>query len=89
MNSDDMNVKIMHYADVRVSPYGIVSFDERMEEAKKRYKLEAQSKERERLIICGREMEKQIFAKCKIKPEDINDAMAEPIISELQNFVIE
>jgi len=88
INFSDLNVKIMHYADVRVSPYGIVSFDERMEEAEKRYPVEAKSPEREGLIACGYEMEKQIFSKCKIKPEDINDKMAEPIISKLRNFVI-
>jgi len=89
-DSDDIDVKIMHYADTRVAPYGIVSFDARLEEAKRRYKLatKAEEEEREKLAICGREMEKQIFSKCKIKPEDINDQSAAPIISKLRDFVI-
>ena len=79
----------MHYADMRVSPYGVVSLEERMKEAKNRYKLESPSEEeeRERLIECGREIEKQIFAKCKIKPEDINNETVTPLIPILKNFV--
>ena len=85
----DMSVKVMHYADMRVSPYGVVSLEERMKEAKNRYKLESPSEEeeRERLIECGREIEKQIFAKCKIKPEDINNETVTPLIPILKNFV--
>ena len=44
--------------------------------------------EREKLVACGAEMEKQIFSKCKIKPEDITDETIAPIIEELKNFVI-
>ena len=36
----------------------------------------------------ARQIEKQIFSKCKIKPEDINNETVAPIISELKNFVI-
>jgi len=80
---------ILNYADWRVSPYGIVSFEERMDEAKMRYKkTEEEEKKREILIQCGREIEKQIFAKCKIRPEDINNQTVAPIVRELRNFVI-
>ena len=93
-DSDDFNTKITHYSDGRVNPYGIVSYEERMNEGKKRYKDhkstfgEMNEEEREKLVDCGREIEKQIFSKCKIKPEDINDESVRPIISELRNFVI-
>jgi len=89
-DSDDINMKIVHYADGRVDPYGIVSYKERMDEAKNRYKTkkENEEKERERLTQCGKEIEKQIFSKCKIKPEDINNESIAPIILELKNFVI-
>lgn len=85
-----IDIKIICYADWRVSPFGIVSFDVRMAEAKKRYTLKTKTEEDERevLIKCCKEIEKQIFAKCKIKPEDINDKTAADIISELRNFVI-
>ncbi|MEK7072114.1 MAG: hypothetical protein AAB969_00935, partial [Patescibacteria group bacterium] len=45
--------------------------------------------EHDKFTACGEEMEKQIFAKCKIKPGDINDEAIKPIISNLRNFVIE
>ncbi len=87
---DDFTSKIMNYVDQRVAPLGVVSYDERMEEARIRYAHLNSGREEERnmLVECGKEIEKQIFAKCKIKPEDINDETVEPIIAELKNFVI-
>lgn len=90
-DSRDINIKIVHYADGRVDPYGIVSYEERMDEAKKRYenhKLRIPETERQKLVICGKEIEKQIFAKCKIKPEYITNETVAPIISGLRNFMI-
>ncbi|MFA6353812.1 MAG: class I tRNA ligase family protein [Candidatus Paceibacterota bacterium] len=89
-DSSDINMKIVHYADGRVDPCGVVSYDERMDEAKGRYKLKSrvEEEERERLTQCGKDIEKQIFAKCKIKPEDINNKTVAPIILELKNFII-
>ena len=94
LDGDDMNLKISHYSDARVDPYGVVSYDERMDEAKKRYKSRNISiggvgeEKRKELVACGQEIEKQIFAKCKIKPEDINNQTVAPLISSLRNFVI-
>ena len=90
-DSSDMNIKIVHYSDGRVTPYGIVSYEDRMNEAKKRYENYDNSPreiERKRLVDCGLEIEKQIFAKCKIKPEDITDKEVAPIIESLKDFVI-
>ena len=90
-DGDNFFIKIINYADWRVSPYGVVSYDERMNEAKKRYEGRTDvfvDEGREKLIACGKEIEKQIFAKCKIKPEDINDESVKSVILELKNFVI-
>jgi hypothetical protein len=79
------------YADARVGPHGILPFDERMEDARKRYSSHASSLQndvRKKFVDCGREIEGQIFAHCKIKPEDITDEAVAPIIEELKNFVI-
>jgi len=89
--SNDFVSKIIVYADSRVDPHGVVSYEERMSEAKKRYQnhsLRTEEKERQRLVACGKDIEKQIFAKCKIKPEDINNKTVASIIAELKNFVI-
>ena len=90
-DSEDMSIKIIHYADSRVGPYGILSYSERMDDAKKRYenhKNIVQEAERQKLVACGEDMEKQIFAKCNIKPEDITDEIIKPIILKLKDFVI-
>jgi len=91
-DSEDIPMKMMHYCDNRVGPYGILSYDERMEEAKNRYKNRKDNnlteEERQKFVACGRDIEKQIFAKCKIKPEDINDETVKPIIEKLKDFVI-
>ena len=90
-DSNDMNIKITHYVDNRVSPHGVVSYDERINEAKERYKNREHffsSVGREEFIACGREIEKQIFAKCRIKPADINNETVAPVILKLRDFVI-
>lgn len=93
-NSIDNNMsnKIMIYSDSRVSPHGIVSYEERMEEGRKRYQgrkdNNLKEEERQKFVVCGKDIEKQIFAKCKIKPEDINDESVKPIIEKLKDFVI-
>ena len=90
-DSDDISTKIVFYGDSRVDPHGVVSYDERMEEGKKRYQNRTGSlpdKEREVYVACGKDIEKQIFAKCKIKPEDINNETVKSVIAKLKNFVI-
>jgi hypothetical protein len=90
-SGDNMVHKVINYADWRVDPHGIVSYHERQEEAKKRYQNRPDSiggEAREKLRVCGNEVEKQIFSKCKIKPEDINDQTAAAVILELRNFVV-
>jgi hypothetical protein len=89
---NDFSAKIILYADARVDPHGIVPYDERMEEAKKRYQNRKgfifEEQERQKFVACGRDIEKQIFTKCKIKPEDINDETVKPIIEKLKDFMI-
>lgn len=88
---DNFNLKICKYADLRVAPYGVLSYKDRLEEGLARYKNHPSAVEGEdlsRLTGCGYEVEKQIFSKCKIKPEDINDESVAPIIEELKKFVI-
>lgn len=89
--AEDLMQKLIHYADGRVGPHGILSYDERMNDANKRYKnhkLSVEEEERDRLVNCGREIEKYIFSHSTIKPEDINDESIAPMIEELKNFEI-
>lgn len=90
-DSDNYSVKILHYADGRVNPFGVVSYEDRMEDARRRYvnhKNKVEEDQRKKLVDCGKEIEKQIFSKCKIKPEDITNEVVAPIIEELRNFML-
>ena len=91
LNNDDMNIKILNYADTRVGPFGILSYEDRMTEVSLRYKQYGNfigDEVHEKAVSCGRDIERQIFANCKIKPEDINDESAKGVIEELKNFVL-
>jgi hypothetical protein len=88
---NDFCKKICIYADNRVNPHNIVSIEERNLEAKKRYENHPNSfgdEEREFFAKNIREIEKQIFSHCKIKPEDINDESIKNYLEKLQDFSI-
>ena len=88
---EDWHAKILHYADSRVAPTGILSYDERLSEAGERYKdgaLSTTETKRLELVACGKEIEKQIFAECDIKPEDINNESIKPYVEKLKDFEI-
>lgn len=88
---NDYAKKIVEYGDDRVDPFGIVLLEDRLTDLRTRYAhkdKERGSKFREIFESSMRQIEKQIFAKCKIKPEDINDESVASIISELRGFMI-
>ncbi len=93
-DSNDWELKLLHYADMRVGPFGILSYEDRMEDARKRYEkklddeMTREKDRREILLACGKDIERQIFENCSIKPEDINDDSIAPIIEELKGFMI-
>ena len=69
VKTENFAEKICIYADNRVSPHSIVSIEERNLEAKKRYENHPHGfdeEEREFFMKNMREVEKQIFSKCKI-----------------------
>lgn len=79
--------KICAYADTRVSPFKVVSLEERFEEGEKRYngKNSALDDKRHVFYDAMREIEKQIFAHTNIKPEDITDESIKHRIEKLRN----
>ncbi len=91
---NDWELKLLHYADMRVGPFGILTYEDRMEDARKRYlnvlddEMTREKDRREILLACGKDIERQIFEHCKITPEDINDEIIAPIIEELKGFMI-
>jgi len=88
---DDFSKKICMYADNRVTPHGVVSIEERSLEAKERYKNHPHSFNEEIRIFFMENMfsiEKQLFSKINIKPEDINDESIMVNIKKLEAITI-
>jgi hypothetical protein len=88
---DSFENKICNYSDMRVDPYGVVAMEERMQEGRKRYENKyhsISSNNFEPLAQSMREMEKQIFSKTTIKPEEITDEKIMGIIEELRKLTV-
>ncbi len=104
LESNDFNKKICAYADMRVTPDGINSLENRLSNLKDRYhgenktsnldlgyekdSLELHIESRNLFEVSLREIEQQIFEKCSITPQDINDESVKNLILELQNYEI-
>jgi len=86
---DNFGDKIVEYCDSRVTPFGVVTLEERLTDLRTRYAHRGvDTPERRAYQDAVRQMEEQIFSKCKIKLEDITDESVAPIVAELKNFVI-
>ncbi len=97
MEGADFEKKIAAYADMRVSPYGIVTLRERLDEGHKRYSGSNKSTDKESHLEDEEvkifddalfEIERQIFAVCSISPEEINDEAVSQNIESLKEFMI-
>lgn len=82
--------KIATYADSRVGPFGVLSLNDRLHDANKRYEdiVVDQSVHdlRDTLYDCVRDIEKEIFSVLTLLPEDINDASVALSVEELHHF---
>jgi len=78
-DGDDWEQKIGKYCDLRVAPKGVVLLTERIADIEKRYagKLPPNT---DALFNVAYDVEKQIFAQCEMKPEEITDERIAPII---------
>ena len=89
---NDFKIKICKYSDLRVSPVGVVSLEDRLSDGKKRYVDQLNNKyslaDFKRLASYANKVEQQIFEHCKIKPEDINDKTVSPLLEKLRDFEI-
>ncbi len=88
----DFSSQVPSYADMRVSPNGIVSIQGRLEEAHERYKnrrhalgdIEAYEKNR----ACIPQLEQAIFSKTRITPESITPENVYSLLDGLKHFKI-
>lgn len=93
MRCSSFERKICAYCDQRVAPNGVVSIQERLEDAKRRYQGKTKSvwsdpKKADHLIYCAMEIEKQIMKYCTIQPEDINDSNVNLLLEKLKKYEI-
>lgn len=89
----DFGKKICAYSDMRVGPKGVIALEERLADLRVRYDQKFRqmgSNERERADFENglRQIERQIFERCSIKPEDITETAIALIKEELKSFEI-
>lgn len=91
--STDSGIKICAYADMRVSPFGVVSLEERLRDLEDRYSAKHTSQaDAQRRAYFGsklREIETQIFSHCSLFPHQITDSTVNDTIEALKRFEIQ
>lgn len=88
--SNNFEIKISSYSDMRVTPYGVDTLQNRLDEAWQRYKTNPKYSTRfETLRNFWKKTEEQIFFHCKIGPNDITANKIEKLVGDLKNIDIE
>lgn len=85
-NSTDLELKICCYADQRVSPFGVVPIQERLDEGKKRYGSRTDRKVTVDFDSVAADLvilEGQVFRQAKLVPADITNQSIVPIMQGL------
>lgn len=93
LKSTSFERKICAYCDQRVAPNGVVGIEERLEEAKIRYRDKPLSvwsnmEKADGLIACALQIEKQIMQFCDLDPEKINNESILTYVESLRNYEI-
>ncbi len=88
---DDFPKKICNYSDQRVGPFGVLSLKERIREGSNRFiasgrKPPEDERSFEESVSCLGNLEKQVFDRCSLKPEDITDSLVETETKNIQAF---
>jgi hypothetical protein len=88
----DVAKMICEYGDCRVTPFGVVLLEDRLQDLERRYAPLYPSEEDARMRQEFREytrlLEQRIFADCQLKPEDITEEKVQNVIPTLKNWVI-
>ncbi len=86
-------LKIVEYADQRVSPLGVVSMEERIREGRERYEGRVgylpDPAVFEEKYAALRDIEAQLFESSSIRPEDITEEAVAPIVERLRALDID
>jgi len=88
--SPQFDRKIVAYSDMRVEPNGVVSLEDRLRDGRKRTRIHKPNSHDESLFeemsFFLRKIEKQIFEKTSISPDDITDERISKYVSKLSDF---
>ncbi len=82
---NDFEQEICSYSDLRVCPFGILSIQERFADFRERYKNRTKTLTPERfqsVLNSALQMEKDIFSKTSLYPDQINDKTVESYIKK-------
>lgn len=89
LSGRDYGKMIVQYSDDRVAPQGVVSLEQRLKDLRERYEHhKTSSVARDRFENALREIEKQIFRHCKIRPEEITEKRVKQKLKKLRNWEI-
>jgi hypothetical protein len=93
LEEGSLEQKICKYADMRVSPWGIVPMRDRLAEARERYKGHPMDRgdlytpeTLERAARYCEDIESYLVAHCDFSPADMTDAAMAPIVEELKEY---
>lgn len=85
IKSEDFNLKITSYADYRISPFHIVTVDERFNDLRLRYKEKSSEMWNKRWKECLL-IEKQIQENVFVDLQSLNDDSIQEFITELREY---
>ena len=90
--SQDFGKKICEYADNRVSPQGVTSQQDRLDDLARRYgSQQANSTKHDswkKLYQYSQQIEQQIFKYCDLSPDEITKSRVSDTIDSLKSFVV-
>lgn len=86
LESDDFELKLCFYPDLRVGPYGVVDGEQRIKDLINRYKYDNNRAEIYTAFYARlKTFENQIFGHVRLRPEEINDASVRPYVEKLKH----
>ena len=89
--SENLEVKICSYSDMRVDPWGVVSLEERLKDLRKRYQENRQQEDLNKTLefeSALRIIEKQLFTGLELKPENITEPALQTQIEKLKEWEV-
>lgn len=93
LEEGSLTQKICKYADLRVSPWGIVPMRERLAEARERYGLTPMDagerytqEDVEKSIALCVALEEDLMTRCDFRPEELTDASLAVLVDELKTY---